>query len=270
MKYYSFANWCESAVKRIRFGPDRKRVYSELYSHMEDEYDALVCEGLSDEDAKRKVLRSMGDAEQTADQLALIHRPFWGWMLRAARILLIISALIALRYVPGYINTHIHDYQNSQMWVFEDVKESSSGSSRMTFYTEPKCQSSSDGFTFRITRAAQRHSTYTTDGITGKEDSFYLMVDVSNPRPWMDSGDIMREFYAVDSLGNKYVSTYDQIYVYEPYLAGNGIRSNLFTTTWLMWLQNYCSQDAEWIELRYDRSGRDIRLRIDLTGGVRP
>jgi len=34
-----------------------------------------------------------------------------------------------------------------------------------------------------------------------------------------------------------------------------------------LWLNNFSSQEAQWIELRYDRDGRDIRLRIDLNGG---
>ncbi len=38
--------------------------------------------------------------------------------------------------------------------------------------------------------------------------------------------------------------------------------------TWQLWLSGFCSQDADWIELRYDRSGRDVRLRVDLRGGA--
>lgn len=32
------------------------------------------------------------------------------------------------------------------------------------------------------------------------------------------------------------------------------------------WFANL-DPEAQWVELRYDRDGRDVRLRIDLTGG---
>ena len=34
-----------------------------------------------------------------------------------------------------------------------------------------------------------------------------------------------------------------------------------------MWLSGYVSQEAQWIELRYQRAGRNLVLRIDLEGG---
>ncbi len=52
-----------------------------------------------------------------------------------------------------------------------------------------------------------------------------------------------------------------------PLLSGNAYRTGLCTVTWILSLRNFRSQGAEWIELRYDQGGRDIRLCVDLKGG---
>lgn len=40
------------------------------------------------------------------------------------------------------------------------------------------------------------------------------------------------------------------------------------TCIYEMELTDFLSQDAQWIDLHYDRAGRDMVLRIDLTGGA--
>lgn len=70
----------------------------------------------------------------------------------------------------------------------------------------------------------------------------------------------------MDDLGNYYCASYE---------AAPGVpavQSSMYHTgplTYLhdLYLTDYTSQDAQWIELHYDRAGRDLVLRIDLTGG---
>lgn len=59
-------------------------------------------------------------------------------------------------------------------------------------------------------------------------------------------------------------------YIQEGQMAviGNLTRKGPFSYTMELWLSNFRSEDADWIEIRYDREGRDIVLRIDLTGGA--
>ena len=81
---------------------------------------------------------------------------------------------------------------------------------------------------------------------------------------------MLRSFYAVDSLGNVYEPCDRRAYDGKSQtLAGNPYRAGPFTTNWELWLSGYQS-GADWIELRYDRAGRDIRLRVDLRGGGVP
>ena len=80
-----FESWCQNAVSDIRDRADRERVYGELYAHMEDQYEELLDAGFPEKDAENEVAEAMGDPGETALQLARIHRPFWGYALRAAR-----------------------------------------------------------------------------------------------------------------------------------------------------------------------------------------
>ena len=85
---------------------------------------------------------------------------------------------------------------------------------------------------------------------------------------WSEQADIGRWFWAEDSAGNYYYSFYEA-YDSEKHVRGNNYRTGLFTETYEMWLSGYEGEDLQWVDLHYDRSGRDLVLRIDLTGGDR-
>ena len=96
-----------------------------------------------------------------------------------------------------------------------------------------------------------------------------LTVECFNLRPWARYSSVQYEFYAVDSLGNRYEAFPDAWRDgSEPMLLWTGnINTGVCTVTHICSLMGYCSQGAEWIELRYDRAGRDVRLRVYLPGG---
>ena len=273
MEHLSFARWCETAVSGIRFKPDRARVYDELYAHLLDSFDALTETGAEKDEAETRSLAAMGSPDAVAEQLAQIHRPFWGYVLRAARWLLVISAVLAIFTLPRFIrNLGINsirtfsfeeDYFEQREWDRDGLH------GEQVFYTEPMSRDFSDGYRFTLTRAAEWHETGTLpDGSRADDYGFYLTVEVFNLRPWMQPSEALREFYAVDSLGNRYEASNKSYYGCEPSLAGNAVlRTGLCAVTWELWLSEYCSHGAEWIELRYDRSGRNVRLRVVLPGG---
>ena len=62
MKSIRFERWCSVAVGRIRFKPDRKEVYEELYAHMEDQYEELTAAGLSEKEAEDALHSDPGSA----------------------------------------------------------------------------------------------------------------------------------------------------------------------------------------------------------------
>lgn len=75
-------------------------------------------------------------------------------------------------------------------------------------------------------------------------------------------------FWAEDSLGNHYYSAYECSGNTEPSVQGTAHQTKAMSRIWDMYLTDYVSQNAEWIEMHYDRGERDLVLRIDLTGGM--
>lgn len=247
--------WCDTAVSYIRFPPDRPAVRQELLEHMQDKYDDYMGQGMLPADAERRVIREMGSDRETGLLLRQIHKPYLGWVWRATQWLLILALILAcLNFVWWKRDLYFIDESAS---IFrQDLLESSADDSGKRVLN-PGCADSSDGYTFTVTKVA----------CWDDRDAFYFRMEVTNPRPWAGYTEAPRWFHAVDSLGNYYYAYYEADRSTEGAVAGNGGRTGLFSYTWDMWIDNYVSQDADWLELRYDKEGRDIALRIDLTGG---
>ena len=260
-----FDRWCSLAVSGIRFKPDRKEIYEELYAHMEDQYEELTAAGLSEKEAEDEVAAAMGDPKETARQLDLIHRPFWGYALRAARVCLVIAAVLALiTFVPRYV-TYLKEQSADENQFYEDV-ETGESIDRLVWQSQPMSLDRSDGYTFTLTDAALRSYSYYVDSSFDR-DYLLLRVKVFNPRPWAALNEVHREFFAVDSLGNVYTADNQTRRPRLPCVTGSVTNIGFFTWTWELRLNGYCSREAEWLELRYDQCGRDVRLYLDLREG---
>ena len=257
-----FVRWCSLAVGRIRFKPDRKEIYEELYAHMEDQYAELTAAGTGEKEAEKAVAEAMGDAMETARQLEQIYRPFWGYALRVARCCLVLALILALAILPGYIR-QLGLYTNPAEEFFGESLETEWSDNRRVWYAEPEARDKSDGYTFTVTRLAERSFGSKTVP-EERRGVLYLEINVFNPRPWAEKCTAFRELCAVDSLGTVYESA--DYTDRKPYLAANRTRRGLFTDTWVVILRDYVSQEAGWIELRYDKSGRHLRLTVDLGG----
>lgn len=142
------------------------------------------------------------------------------------------------------------------------------------------CRDESDGYTFTVPAAAVIHNEtflrqeevegevyeYTVEENT----ALYLTVRATSLLPSTERCAAFRDFYAVDDLGNYYWSSNDPEVIYT-WQTLRSLRGNFHATG--LWTSEYeafiASVDpaASWVELRYDRDGRDVRLRIDLTGG---
>ncbi len=261
-----FDRWCSLAVSGIRFRPDRREVYEELYAHMEDQYEELLDAGYSEAKAESEVMSAMGDPGETARQLERIHRPFWAYALRAARWCLVLSVLLGLFFLPAYLQglgIASRQMRAQDEAYFGESREEEERFDLLVFYTEAGYRDRSDGYTFTVTRAAERSSGF-REAPENAQSTLYLEVKVFNPRPWADACTVLQEFSAVDSLGSVYPPT--RYANRQPYLTGTWRRTGLFTYTWIIMLEGYRSQEAEWIELRYEKSGRDVRLPVNLRG----
>ena len=263
--------WCDSAVSYIRFKPDRPPVRQELLEHMQDKYDDYLGQGMLPADAERRVIREMGSDRETGLLLRRIHKPYLGWVWRCTQWLLVIALVLAGFSFWGWKSTLYigdsaappgrRDVYNSTYFEYP------AGSICRVLYTEPNCSDSSDGYTFTVTKAAYWEGSYSDESGTRETHDFYFRMEVTNPRLWAGGTEAPRWFYAVDNLGNYYYAFYESDRSPEGSVVGNGVRTGLFTDTWEMWIEDYVSRDADWLELRYDKEGRDLALRIDLTGG---
>ena len=269
MTIWKFKNWCDAAVSGIIFPPDREQVHKELLDHIYDHYDNLVEQGLDAETAQMMALNAMGSAAEIAPQLAAIHRPFWGYLLRLTRIALIVALCAAILLTVGQVfRTSYHDFSEyNNLDPFTDTVNEDSTYTRV-FYAEPNQSVQSDGYTITLTQAAIWFVDHHDNDLMGEDNhNFYFRMEVFNPRPWAENSDIPRWFWAVDSLGNTYDCFHEGIVNFAPYIAGNGYNTDPLTYTHDMWISDYRSQDAEWIEFHYDRDGRNLVLRLNLTGG---
>ena len=271
MTIWKFKNWCDAAVDGIIFPPDRAQVHKELLNHIYDHYDDLVEQGLDEETARTLALSAMGDAKEIAPQLAAIHRPFWGYLLRVTRIVLVLLLCITAVYGSvQLLRTHYSDPSDSAgLNPFEEnLAYRDFGTMERVFFAKPYQSVHSDGYTITLTKAAIWYADYADDDPYGEDNyNFYCQMRVFNPRPWAEFTDIHLQIRAVDSLGNHYDSYYNGLINYAPYISGNQYHTGPQTYTYELFINGFRSEDAEWIEFHYDRSGRDLTWRLDLTGG---
>ena len=270
MAVYNFKCWCEKAVSGIQFPPDRRKVYGELMAHMEDHYDELVKQGVDPKDAEALVIRAMGDPLPVARDLAAIHRPFWGYFLKGTQIAIVILAVLTALGLHFWLarndfsrppDVRIHYYDDT-------VVEDSVGKSTRIRYVKPGITQKSDGYRMTLTKAAQWH----TDFADGERslDSFHFQIRVFNPNPWAPEPEFHQWFWAEDSLDNRYYAMWEDGYSDEPHISGNIYHTGPFVYTLDLWASNFCSQDGSYLDIRYDRAGRNLVFRIDLTGGDTP
>lgn len=268
MSKWKLTQWCVHATDQILYPPDHDAVQSELRDHMEDKFDHYLALGLSEEEAVARSLSDMGDAAELAPVLGQIHRPFWGyaytvskWLMRitvAAMLLLCIRFAVNSSLLISRVN-HPEFYPLDEPYV-----ETDHITRTLVYHTKPEDTAYSDGYFFSIPQAAL----WTIEDKESNTSSAYFCLQLkATYLPWMEHAEVGRWFWAEDSLGNRYDAFFENYLTEDSYLSSNYYRTGLFTYTYNMWFCNYVSQDAQWIDLHYDRSGRNIVLRIDLTGG---
>ena len=246
-----FDDWCRKATAKIRYGPDRRAVEKELKAHLEDRYEELTARGLSFEEATVKALESMGSAAEIAPQLGAIHRPWLGWIYSFVKFVGITTGLLAAFLVGVQLWQTARFYYGTEQFDSLPVNVEN-----ISFYCKPELTVEAEGYQISIQEAAVAE-------VEG-ETRFYFDVQV-RWWPWMKSGYVLDDFWAVDSLGNYYypysAAAYDL-----PHIAkgGSSAAAGIYNATKVL---TQFDADAQWVELRYDRDGNDLVFRIDLTGG---
>ena len=271
MKIKEFEKWCWNATWLIQYPPDRQDVYDELYEHLQDHYEDLIAQGLSEEDAIKLALDSMGEAKEIAVPLAQLHSPFWGLLVHRLAIGLAILLCITLVIFCIYVeNLPFGNPSRRDFDVFSEASYGGDTGRTLLELSEPNVSFTGDGSTFTVTDAA-----VFTETIDGEEYTrLYLKVKQRTTLPWLEhdryysftTGYLLEYFYATDSLGNHYPSFMEGGW-HGIGLVHHGAQTGLFTYTYECWINEFEGVDGDWLELRYDRDGRDYCLRIPLNGG---
>ena len=101
----------------------------------------------------------------------------------------------------------------------------------------------------------------------GEHNDIYLQIRVVQP-PLTPEFNAWRYIGAKDSNGSIYFPSNDRGWVGEfNEVSFGGVKYSVFSDTGILVLRNLSGSDIEWIELHYNRDGRDVNVRINLTGG---
>lgn len=268
MRKLLFQRWCSKAVSGIRCSPERETISQELFDHMEDIYQSLTADGMDPKQAQHRAVAAMGSAEELAPQLAAIHRPFWGMLeLFCRRSLVILVCITILSFGFFVLENFFFDP------IFQEFDPDAglllSGNLRQTGIMESDSTATSDGYTIAVDRVSLwERSEEDADSLI--QHYCNIQIKVFNPLPWADVPDFSGWYWAEDSLGNYYYSACEDSTAMECSIQATDYRTGYFTTIQDLWLSPFVSMDAQWIKLHYDRSGRDIVLYIELSGGAQP
>lgn len=244
-----FDDWCYHAVAQIRFKPDRDAVFQELKNHLEDRYEDLLSQGNSPAMAQKLAMEAIGDPEEIAPQLGAIHKPWLGYIYRAVKWITIPLFLWTLFLLIAFTGSHIHSVISTAN--YDSLREEAEGG----YYCKPNVSAKSDSYKFTVSEAA----------INSRGDTLYFELQASY-WPWLQEPAIAHDIWAVDSSGNHYACKRDFMYDDVPKVTYQGGFYSQGFCALNMEIRHF-DQTAEWIELHYDRDGRNIVLRIDLTGG---
>ena len=262
MHYSEFNRWCWDAVRKIKYPPDRNEVHAELYAHMLDRYDSFREKGMSEKEAEQKTLEAMGNAEELSYQLAAIHRPFWGYALAVARVLTVIALVVT-------IGSGIFYLVDQQPWYTDTLRDwgEPQGMETLIYSGISDAKDSMDGYAFRVTDVAVWRITL-DEPINGKDykDYLYLRMKVRKPYPWAMGQEALGAIWAVDNTG----TYYDRVLRESAEPGGVkyiGLIQQQGDKIYDLYL-DADSENLEWIELHYDRDGRNLVLRVELTGGA--
>ena len=274
MPNFRFLKWCREAVSRIVLPGDRTPVEQELMGHLEDRYEYFREQGYNTDDAEMLSLDSMGNSDEIARELGRIHRPFWGRTAKVTRILLIAVVLFTLFFSFASLLKNFYFRHSFSVPVYEfydpysgEEANYQTGYAYRQFYAQPEISFSSDGYTVTVSQTALWHNKQRNSaGLIEETHPLYLQLTVTTPWIWLEADTASRWIRAEDACGNRYDSPYTSAPGTNRILI-KSYRKNPWTTIHELVIWDLAAPDAQWIDLHYDRGGRNHILRIDLTGG---
>ena len=248
--------WLDKATGSIRFGPDRRAVRGELAAHVEDKTADFrrIFPDMTDEEAEKRALAEMGDAQEIGKELARIHRPWLGWLWRASQTVLA-AALLVLVLVGANI---IASSSTLGGWYGRGSNQRNNMDGAV-FLAAGEEKVELEGCILTVPEAA------VWSGIDGRGLEIGLRAD--SLRFWEKDGRQFEHITATDDLGCDYTSQYEWRQL------GMGGRRNIsvYRESWGPFHQLYrlrvygIDPAAQWVRLDYRWMGRGFSLTVDLT-----
>ena len=208
----SVETWLDTAVKKIRFKPDRREVRAELSAHLEDKTLDFqrIFPDLTVEEAKVRAASEMGDPEKIGKELAKVHKPWLGYLLSLLWSGVVFysafsvddgQAFLELWDVDGLpmANEAIEAYNmfGNGLTPRETYLPSGHPDQIQVWEDGPAVQTA--GSTVRLRRAALWQEWQSRGGL-----ALYCYFRVESPKFWV-LGDLRwDQFTVTDSLGNQY------------------------------------------------------------------
>ena len=107
------ADWLDQAVAQLRSRRAAEPVRRELAQNLADQYQALLDQGFSPEEAAARTVREMGDPVLVGGQLDRVHRP----RPALAQTLPIALALLAGGLLQWALGQHTGTVNDAQIWL---------------------------------------------------------------------------------------------------------------------------------------------------------
>lgn len=258
--------WCSDATLGIRVSPDKELVAQELYDHICDRMAGLIAGGLDGVSAERSVLEAMGNPLEINAPMGRLHRPFWTLALRwAHRVMVVLAILTLLFYGLHYLDTTF--FRNTIVKFDSSAPPVLSGTHQLLWQDTPNVTETAEGYRIRAYQTTLWHTT-TLDG----EERLLLNIQlkITNPVPWSQRPNFAPWIWAEDSAGSRYVCAGLDTPAMEPTIMPTLYHTGPTSYILDLWIYQFVSEDALWLDLYYDRDGRDLTLRIPLTGGELP
>lgn len=253
------AEWLDTAVSGIRFGPDRRAVKRELREHMEDKAAGLlsVFPDMSEEEARERALGSMGDPRELRGQLAKVHRPWLGWLWTVSRVLLSCGIAMCLGNLL---------YRVPDSW-YEPNSPSDDG--YILELAPDSREVQLDGYIISMVEVKEDPG---LEGVRGLALDVRLRME--SPCFWALNGNgLCEQMEAEDSLGNRYIFIWEEFSreeVSDPFrcVSGDTDGRGPFHRNYVLRVLNV-HPEAEWVRLEYDWLGRSFSMTVELMEGER-
>ena len=269
MEHWKLTQWCMYATQKIKYLPDRREVYQELRQHLDDRCQSFLDQGMSKEDAANQTVTVMGDPKELATYLAAVHPPFWGFACSITKWLCILtSAVLCLIFAAQAwrISTDASiappEDKNNRINPYADTVPE--GYLR-TLYCEPGTKYTDSGYLVELARVSCLKAKNST---VASRQTLCFQLEITSLLPWADDPDFCNYLVARDSMGNIYPFSAAWMHAGDSNRRISGKNYRTSPLTWVYDAKIYNLYPfAQWIELRYERGGREMVFRIDLTGG---